>query len=277
MIFVFEKFKGLSTLKKTAIIIALVVAFIFVAPLTVKYASAGEIELFAMVQELFTRVEIQEVKSEEQEERIAELEAKLAAIPLGDDENNSGEPTNPGDEGNEQPPPGNEQPPGNGEQPPGNGEQPPVTDPTEPENPEPKPEPDPILALEKIDYMLGPIPNNRDGRFEYRFEGTKLYCDFYRPAPEEMKYGYLLWERQSKETEYAFTEYIDLVEAWNNWDGKSKLIFKGRLPRDVIIKSKRQGNILKIDLVNWFAHCEGGKQPASEEIKNPQRYIHTLP
>ncbi len=267
----FEKFKGLSTLKKTAIIIALVVAFIFVAPLTVKYASAGEIDLFAMVQELFTRVEIQEVKSEEQEERIAELEAKLAAIPLGDDENNSGEPTNPGDEGNEQPPPGNEQPPGNGEQPPGNGEQP-VTDPTEPENPEPKPEPDPILALEKIDYMLGPIPNNRDGRFEYRFEGTKLYCDFYRPAPEEMKYGYLLWERQSKETKYAFTESIDLVVAWENWEVNGvKPKLEGRLPRNVIINPERIGNIMKFDLANWYG------DGAPYEVTHTQRQIYVLP
>jgi len=40
-----KKFKALSTLKKTTIILALIAAFLVLAPLTVKYASAGEIDL----------------------------------------------------------------------------------------------------------------------------------------------------------------------------------------------------------------------------------------
>lgn len=55
--FMLKKFKALSTLKKTTIILVLIAAFLVLAPLTVKYASAGEIDLFAMVQELFARAD----------------------------------------------------------------------------------------------------------------------------------------------------------------------------------------------------------------------------
>ena len=71
----FQKFKALSALKKTLIVLGVLVMFFFVAPITVKVASAGEIDLFAMVQQLLFRVDQQEAKISELEGRVGLLEA----------------------------------------------------------------------------------------------------------------------------------------------------------------------------------------------------------
>lgn len=256
-----NKFKALPALKKTAIILALIVAFLVLAPLTVKYASAGEIDLFAMLQDLIFRVDTQEARVAELEERIAELEAGEPEEP---ETGEPADPEEPGDGGGSAPP-GDESPdpPGDG----GSGD--PAPDPTP--APEPEPEPEPWPSLAKIDYMLGPQVSG-SGRMVYRFDGTKLYCDFYVPVPEKMKYSHLAWERWEEETEYAFTESIDLAAAWQDWENNGvKPALKGRLPHNVILSLQRIGNTMKFDLLNWLP------KDAPYEVRFPERQVYILP
>lgn len=117
--------------------------------------------------------------------------------------------------------------------------------------------------------MLGPQRSD-SGRMEYRFEGTKLYCDFYVPKPGR-PYSYITWEKREEDTEYAFTEVIDLVEAWEKWENEGiKPSLKGQLPVNVIINPKRVGDTLKFDLLNWL-----GKD-APYEVRFPERQVYVL-
>ncbi len=261
------KFKSLPTIKKTIIVLILIIAFFVLAPLTIKYASAGEIDLFAMVQQLFTRVD-------DQEARISELETKVGNLEAGEPETD--EPADPGEPGGEL---GDNGDGGDGSAPPDNGDLPSDGSGDPPSNsggdptsdPDPIPEPEPWPQLSKIDYKLGPIYSEK-GRFEYRFEGTVLHCDFFAPVPEKMKYSHLIWERRYEETKYAFTESIDLVVAWENWEVNGvKPKLEGRLPRNVIINPERIGNIMKFDLANWYG------DGAPYEVTHTQRQIYVLP
>ena len=276
----FEKFKGLSTLKKTGIVFVLILTIFIFAPLTVKVASAGEIDLYALVMELFAKAETQETKIEGLEVRIAELEA--GGEPRGDE---LGEPADPGDLGGGDSGDGSA-PPGGGESllPSGGGDDPaPDPDPKEPE-PEPAlpepPEPEPWPALTEVDYKLTPQRSD-SGRMEYRFEGSMLYCDFYRPVPEEMKYNKLTYKNREEETEYAFTESIDLVAAWQNWENNGvKPMLKGQLPYNVIINPQRDGSVMSFDLLNWYGGeiYEGGvRYGAPYDVRFPERQVYTLP
>lgn len=258
----FQKFKALSTLKQTLIVLGVLVLFFFVAPLTVKVASAGEIDLFAMVQQLFTRVD-------EQEARIAELEEKLEELE-GSKEQEEPAPQEPGE-------PGSSEGGGTGSGSSGGGTIPPSGDnpgdspgDSPPLEPEPEPEPEPWPALAKIDYVLTPQRSD-SGRMVYRFEGTKLYCDFYRPK-EDRPYSYITWEKREEETEYAFTEIIDLVEAWERWESEGIApMLKEQLPVNVIINPQRIGDTMKFDLLNWY-----GKD-APYEVRFPERQAYILP
>lgn len=269
-----KKFKALSTLKKTTIILALIAAFLVLAPLTVKYASAGEIDLFAMVQELFARADQQDARILELEERLAGYETqgnaepssggRLTPEPGSDLGASGGSKSNTGD---------CTVPDGESSNPTGN-----ATVETGDPEPEPEledPEPEPLPPLADVDYYLSPQRSD-SGRMVYRFEGTKLYCDFYRPVPEKMKYYYLIWERQDEETEYAFTEVIDLAETWESWDGEDRLVLKGQLPVNVICNARRLGDTLKIDLLNWLGGGEYGSQPPYE-VRFPERQVYVLP
>jgi len=256
---VLKKFKALPTLKKTAITLALIVAFFILAPLTVKYVSAGEIDLFALVQQLFTRVD-------EQEARIAELEEKLEELE-GSKEQEEPAPQEPGE-------PGSSEGGGTGSGSNGGGTIPPSGDnpgdspgDSPPLEPEPEPEPEPWPALAKIDYVLTPQRSD-SGRMVYRFEGTKLYCDFYEPKPGITR---LTWDGMEEETEYAFTEIIDLVEAWERWESEGIApMLKEQLPVNVIINPQRIGDTMKFDLLNWY-----GKD-APYEVRFPERQAHIL-
>lgn len=263
-----KKFKDLPMLKKTIIILALIVAFFVFAPLTVKYVSAGEIDLFAMLQDLIFRVDQQEARSDEQETRIGELETRLAEYEISEEPEDPAAPEEPGGDpggsGDGSIPPDNGDPP----TPPPDGNDPEPDEEPTPEEPE---EPEPLLPLAKVDYKLTPQRSN-SGRMVYRFEGTKLYCDFYRPVPEKMKYDYLIWERREEETEYAFTEVIDLVGAWEKWHNEGvKPVLKGQLPVNIIIDPKRIGDTIEFDLLNWF----GSNAPY--EVRFPARQVYTLP
>jgi|GEM_PF-4767089 len=265
-----KKFKALSTLKKTAIILVLIGVIFVAAPLTLKYASAGEIDLFAIVQELLFRVDQQEAKITELEGRLDDLENGKPEEPA-DPEEPGEEPGEGSGSGPVSPEPPSDPPtsPDNDPPiPPDEGSGGPVTEPEEEEELGEEPEPWPALA--KVDYMLGPQRSD-SGRMVYRFEGTKLYCDFYVPKPGR-PYSYITWEKREEDTEYAFTEVIDLVEAWEKWENEGiKPSLKGQLPVNVIINPKREGDTLKFDLLNWL-----GKD-APYEVRFPERQIYVLP
>jgi len=164
---VLNKFMNLSTIKKATIIFALIVAFFVLAPLTVKVASAGEIDLYAMLQGLFTRVD-------DQEARIAELESKLSKYELQENkepeneekpasvkDNNDPEAVDTSSEGSTG---GYVAPDDKAATPAGDNY-------GEGESPAPESEPEPLPSLAKIDYFLTPQRSD-SGRFEYVFQGT---------------------------------------------------------------------------------------------------------
>ena len=188
-----NKFFALSKIKKTVVTFLLIVVLIALAPFTVKIASAGEIDLYAMLKNLITRVDNQEA-------RIVELESKLAKYEsqgnIGQDDD--GEPVL--DEslpkekassikGNNVPKDENTDNVG------GRGgnvapydktAQPADDNDSVSECPVPGPELKPLPPLKKIDYLLSPQRSD-SGRFEYVFQGTDLTYLSLNP-----KYGNIL-------------------------------------------------------------------------------------
>lgn len=118
------KFRALTTPKKIGIISAIILSVLIAAPFIVKVASAGEVDIYAMVYELISRVDAQDEEIGELKVRMANLEEgeDTAQDPKngdGDDQpGNSGEGTPPGGSGGDgdsgnggstapTPPPGN--------------------------------------------------------------------------------------------------------------------------------------------------------------------------
>ncbi|NLA05770.1 MAG: hypothetical protein GX881_08690 [Firmicutes bacterium] len=266
------KFRALTTPKKIGIISAIVLTVLIAAPFIVKVASAGEVDIYAMVYELISRVDAQD-------EEIGELKVRMASLEEGEDaaqdpENGDGD-DQPGSGGESTPPGGSGSdgdsgnggstppapPGGNGGNgaPPGNGDPPPA----------PAPEPWPKLA--KVNYVLFPQRTDR-GRMVYRFEGSVLYCDYYSAIPEKLYYGSMIYDQREEQTEYAFTESINLAAAWSAWEnGGPKPRLKGRLPVNVLRQVSRSGGTLKVDLLNWIG------RDAPHGVRYPSRKVHTIP
>lgn len=261
-----KKFKALSTLKKTTIILVLIAAFLVLAPLTVKYASAGEIDLFAMVQELFARADQQDARILELEERLAGYETQGNAEPSSGDRLTPEPGSDLGASGGSKSNTGDcTVPDGESSNPTGN-----ATVETGDPEPEPEledPEPEPLPPLTKVDYYLSPQVSNY-GRFEYRFDGDKLHVDYYVPIDgREEKLPD--WGKEDEQSEYAFTETLDLGqitgEAWHH-PGLCE-----RLPVNVICRARRRGDTLEIDLLYWFG------KGAPYEVRFPERQVYVLP
>lgn len=79
-----DSFTTLSKRKKTAITIAIVIAILLISPLAVKAATDGEVDLYAMVTELFVRVENLEAENEDLRAKVDDLTGQLGQVSQGD-------------------------------------------------------------------------------------------------------------------------------------------------------------------------------------------------
>jgi len=147
--------KKITATKKTIAIVAVVLIVLIATPVIVKAATDGEVDLYAMIVELFTRVEAQEAKSTEQESELEALRQRVAELEgeIGEEEGDEAEGSGAGEWPQEQEPaapaptdpdPGSDPAP---EQPGGeDGGQDPAPAQPDPEftlDPDPEPEPDP--------------------------------------------------------------------------------------------------------------------------------------
>lgn len=252
-----QKFKSLSLLKKTLIIFGLVIMFFFLAPLTVKYVSAEEIDLFEMIWQLFVKFDGQETRIAELEKRIEGLETNKEleepVVPkelegefrresgekLGEQTDSDGSILSDGGKPSSSPP-----------------EEPELSE--EPESPT------------QVEYRI--IPQRSDwGRMVYRFNNGKLYCDFYEPIPGR-EYHYLTWEGREEETKSdPITEELDLLDAWEKWCNEGIVpVLKGRLPENVFTNFRQEDDTLKFDLIYWYG------LDAPNEVRSPRIYSHSV-
>lgn len=259
-----NKFLALSKIKKTAIIFLLIVALFALAPLTVKVASAGEIDLYAMLKNLITRVDNQEA-------RIAELESKLAKYKSQENVGQDNEEESVLDESvhEDEPAPvkGNDEPEDEDTANEGStgGNVAPHDEATKladdndgvGERPAPESEPEPLPPLKKVDYYLSPQRSDW-GRFEYVFQGTDLHVKYYVPS-------------NSGGFEYAFTEVLDLTRIWEEDWGYDMPVLHKQLPINVVTNARRVGDTLKLDLLNWHG------RNAPYEVRFPERQTYVLP
>lgn len=79
----FERFKSFIIRKKIAAIIILSLIILLLSPFAVKAATDGEVDLYAMIAELFARTEAQEARIAELEADVAEQQQKIAELEQG--------------------------------------------------------------------------------------------------------------------------------------------------------------------------------------------------